>query len=151
LGPLLGKDNILADTLSRFSPEMGSIPGRDPNTPIVGATGHAGNEFISAVFASSGLGDLQGHFQNLRELQVDDPFLGPIFDARVRGVELLTDGTPKITLPEYLAGDVFRGFHEQYGHFGITKVYSLMNRHFFLRKMRARIERFIKSCDVQEI
>jgi hypothetical protein len=124
---------------------MGSIPGRGPNTPIV------------------------GNLQNLRQLQVDDPFLGPIFDARVQGVELLanerfsqhfwvhqeiliffhpTDGTPKIALPESLAGDVIRSFHEQYGQFGITKVYSLMNRHFFLRKMRARIERFIKSCDV---
>jgi hypothetical protein len=107
--------------------------------------------------------------QNLRQLQVDDPFLGPIFDARVQGVELLanerfsqhfrvhqetliffhpTDGTSKIALPESLAGDVIRSFHEQYGHFGITKVYSVMNRHFFLRKMRARIERFIKPCDV---
>jgi hypothetical protein len=55
----------------------------------------------------------------------------------------------KIALPEYLAEDVIRNFHEQYDHFGITKVYPLMNRHgFFLRKMLLRIEGFIKSCDV---
>jgi hypothetical protein len=57
------------------------------------------------------------------------------------------DRTPKIALPEIFVDDVIRIFHEQYGHFGITKIYSLMNRHFFFRRMLSRIERFVKSCD----
>jgi hypothetical protein len=163
-----GKDNVVADTLSRFPPDMGSVPIRGPNVPIVGATVMSEVEVISAVFTASGLGELQAHFQNLRQLQVDDPFLGPIFNARIQGgvppdhdrlfphfrihQDVLifvhpVDRTPKIALPEILVDDVIRFFHEQYGHFGITKIYSLMNRHFFFRRMRSRIERFVKSCD----
>jgi hypothetical protein len=163
-----GKDNVVADTLSRFPPDMGSVPIRGPNVPIVGATVMSEVEVISAVFTASGLGELQAHFQNLRQLQVDDPFLGPIFNARIQGgvppdhdrlfphfrihQDVLifvhpVDRTPKIALPEILVDDVIRIFHEQYGHFGITKIYSLMNRHFFFRRMRSRIERFVKSCD----
>jgi hypothetical protein len=77
-----GKDNVVADTLSRFPPDMGSVPIRGPNVPIVGATVMSEVEVISAVFTASGLGELQAHFQNL---QVDDSFLGPIFNARIQG------------------------------------------------------------------
>jgi hypothetical protein len=163
-----GKDNVVADTLSRFPPDMGSVPIRGPNVPIVGATIMSEVEVIAAVFTASGLGELQAHFQNLRQLQVDDPFLGPIFNARIQGgvppdhdrlfphfrihQDVLifvhpVDRSPKIALPEILVDDVIRIFHEQYGHFGITKIYSVMNRHFFFRRMRSRIERFVKSCD----
>jgi hypothetical protein len=43
---------------------------------------------------------------------------------------------------------VIRNFHEQYGHFGVSKVYSLMYRYFYARKLRAKIGLFIRSCDV---
>jgi hypothetical protein len=62
-----GKDNVVADTLSRFPPDMGSVPIRGPNVPIVGATvmSEVDNlHFFSAVFTASGLGELQAHFQN---------------------------------------------------------------------------------------
>jgi hypothetical protein len=61
-------DNVVADTLSRFPPDMGSVPIRGPNVPIVGATVMSEVEVISAVFTASGLGELQAHFQNLRQL-----------------------------------------------------------------------------------
>jgi hypothetical protein len=65
-----GKDNVVADTLSRFPPDMGSVPIRGPNVPIVGATVMSEVEVISAVFTASGLGELQAHFQNLRQLMI---------------------------------------------------------------------------------
>jgi hypothetical protein len=80
-----GKDNVVADTLSRFPPDMGSVPIRGPNVPIVGATVMSEVEVISAVFTASGLGELQAHFQNLRQLQVDDPFLGRFSTLGSRG------------------------------------------------------------------
>jgi hypothetical protein len=167
-----GKDNIVADTLSHFSlhQKWALSPFAAPTLRLSAPLAtQKPNSFQPFLPLPGWLGELQEHFQNLQQLQVDDPFLGPIFDARVRGVELPanerlsqhfrlhqeilifshpTDGAPKIALPESLAEDVIRSFHEQYVHLRISKVYSLMNRHFFLRKMRARIEGCIKSCDV---
>jgi hypothetical protein len=44
---------------------------------------------------------------------------------------------------------VIRNF-QQYGHFGISKIYSLMYRYFYARKLRAKIGLFIRSCDVSQ-
>jgi hypothetical protein len=80
-----GKDNVVADTLSRFPPDVDAAVTRNVNLPIVGATLTSEKQFITALFMSSGLDELKAHFQNLRQLQLDDPFLGPIFRTRIQG------------------------------------------------------------------
>jgi hypothetical protein len=82
-----GKDNVVADTLSRFPPDVDAAVTRNVNLPIVGATLTSEKQFITALFMSSGLDELKAHFQNLRQLQLDDPFLGPIFRTRIQGNE----------------------------------------------------------------
>jgi hypothetical protein len=43
---------------------------------------------------------------------------------------------------------VICNFLEQYGYFEISKVYSLMYRYFYARKLHAKIGLFIRSCEV---
>jgi hypothetical protein len=47
-----------------------------------------------------------------------------------------------------LTEEVIQAFHEQYGHFGVSKIYSMVRRYFFFPNMRRRIERLVKSCDL---
>jgi transposase InsO family protein len=58
------------------------------------------------------------------------------------------DSTPRLALPQVLTEEVIQAFHEQYGHFGVSKVYSMVRRYFFFPNMRRRIERLVKSCDL---
>ena len=164
-----GKQNVVADALSRYPYESSGIPVRSHNSPVVATFSVNETEIISALFTTSGMEDLTKHFHNLRNLQLQDEFLGPLFLAKLQGKNLWgknrldrllkvhentliffhpSDGCPKLPLPEVLIDDVIQTFHEQYGHFGISKVLSLIRRYFFFPKMRARIERVVKSCDL---
>jgi hypothetical protein len=58
------------------------------------------------------------------------------------------DSTPRLALPQVLTEEVIQAFNEQYGHFGVSKVYSMVRRCFFFQNMRRRIERLVKSCDL---
>ena len=163
-----GKQNVVADTFSSYPAESSGIPIRSHNSPVVAIS--SGNEIdvISALFSTSGLKDLAKHFGNMRELQLEDEFLGPLFRAKLQGKDHFqtnrfyhlmkihqdvliffhpSDGRPKLPLPENLIDDVIQSFHEQYGHFGISKIFFLIRRHFFFPKMRLRVERIVKSCD----
>jgi hypothetical protein len=82
-----GKDNVVADTQSRFPPNVDAAVTKSVDLPIVGATLTSEKQFITALFMSSGLDELKVHFQNLRQLQLDDPFLGPIFRTCIQDNE----------------------------------------------------------------
>ena len=164
-----GKQNVVADALSRYPYESSGVPVRSHNSPVVATVSVNEIEIISALFTTSGLKDLTKHFRNLRSLQLEDAFLGPLFRARLQGKTHLrenrffqsmkihqdlliffhpSDGQPRLPLPEALVDDVIQTFHEQYGHFGVSKIFSLIRRYFFFPKMRVRIERIVKSCDL---
>jgi hypothetical protein len=53
-----------------------------PSVPKITPVLTSGGEAISAVFEASGLRELGDHFTNLRQLQLDDIFLGPMFRAK---------------------------------------------------------------------
>jgi hypothetical protein len=143
------KDNVVADTLSRFPPDVDAAVTRNVNLPIVGATLTSEKQFITALFMSSGLDELKAHFRNLRQLQLDDPFLGPIFRTRVQDNEpeahlrhfrihqdiLIffhpSDGLSKIAHPETLMESIIGNFHKQYGHFGISTKSARMYESIF--------------------
>jgi hypothetical protein len=78
-----GKQNVVADTLSRYPPGSSGLPRRSQNCPVVAPVRTSGGEAISAVFEASGLRDLRDHFTNLRQLQLDDIFLGLMFRAKL--------------------------------------------------------------------
>jgi hypothetical protein len=119
-----GKDNVVADTQSRFPPDVDAAVTKSVDLPIVGATLTSEKQFITALFMSSGLDELKPHFRNLRQLQLNDPFLGSILRTRIQGYEpeahlrqfrihqdiLIffhpSDGLPKIALPEILMESV---------------------------------------------
>jgi hypothetical protein len=164
-----GKQNVVADTLSRYPPGSSGLAGRSQNCPVVAPVLTSGGEAISAVFEASGLRELGDHFTNLRQLQLDDIFLGPMFRAKLgegvavegnrfddklrvhQGILIFVqpdDSTPRLALPQVLTEEVIQAFHEQYGHFGVSKVYSMVRRYFFFQNMRRRIERLVKSCDL---
>jgi hypothetical protein len=145
--------------------DLVACPGVPKIVPLLLRT--AGGEAISAVFEASGLRDLSDHFTYLRQFQLDDIFLGPMFLAKLgervafEGNRLYDksrvhqdilifvqpgDSTPKLALPQVLTKEVIQAFHEQYGHFGVSMVYSIVRRYFFFPNMRRQIERLVKSC-----
>ncbi|KAJ3617875.1 hypothetical protein MTP99_006962 [Tenebrio molitor] len=134
--------------LQKYPPGSSGLAGRSQNFPVVAPVLTSGGEAISAVFEASGLRELGDHFTNLRQLQLDDIFLGPMFRAKLGEGVAPDDSTPRLALSQVLTEEVIQAFHEQYGHFGVSKIYSMVRRYFFFPNMRRRIERLVKSCDL---
>jgi hypothetical protein len=109
-----------------------------PSVPKITPVLTSGGEAISAVFEASGLRELGDHFTNLRQLQLDDIFLGPMFRAKLgegvavegnrfddklrvhQGILIFVqpdDSTPRLALPQVLTEEVIQAFNEQYWSF----------------------------------
>lgn len=164
-----GKDNVVADVLSRFPTELKCVQNTNGQQIIVAAT--IVQNFISAIFEITEFETLKSQFLDLKEKQLADPFFGPLFNHLLQRGDNLDHKQAKliqnfeihkhlllyvnkmknkfkIALPDSMAENLIRSVHEQYGHFGISKIYSVVKENFFTPKLRQQVRQIIRSCDI---
>lgn len=52
----------------------------------------------------------------------------------------------KIMIPNTLIKDIILETHEKYGHFGINKIFNILKKIVYFRKMRQKITLYISTC-----
>lgn len=153
-----GKDNIIADTLSRYPSELSAplVPAQQP---------------ILAHFIVEGASALVQDLRNLKSLQTEDKFLSSIYKC-LRGDS--TEASPEIrrlsdqyrvenglilhfntfhnrttiALPQRLQTQIIWHYHEEMGHFAAAKVYTVLKQYFYWGGMRRQTMATLRTCDI---
>ncbi|KAF2889592.1 hypothetical protein ILUMI_16581 [Ignelater luminosus] len=161
-----GSSNIVADTLSRYPPSLHDMPVAHENAPVVAHM----DELLVVLFEVTNFPEVRDLVGGLPSLQRDDPFLSSIykilhgeataldaFQARLvnrfrlhKGILVYCDqpGQYKLALPQASISVIVNSYHEQFGHFGVSKLFLILKRLFYFRNMRRTIHRIVRSCDV---
>lgn len=163
-----GKDNIVADTLSRNVPGYDTLAQPNISTPII-STFY--NDYLSAFFEAPDKNKFFDLLANLRQDQLDDNFLGPIFHYylgypnvldqkqirylfyfHTRGNILVFESpphfSPKIALPEKLIRPFAWTFHEHFGHIGVVKLYLLLKPFLFIIDFKRKLQIIVRTCEL---
>ncbi|XP_064215678.1 retrovirus-related Pol polyprotein from transposon 297 [Tribolium castaneum] len=154
-----GKDNVVADILSRY-PSDGEASYEYPREqPIV------------AMFEVNNTPEILQLMSDLKRHQSDDPVLSQIIankqsgaaapDARTQRVWSQYNFTNNVlvhrsknsndvclAIPESLVIKLVDYHHQLLGHFGATKVYNSMKREYYWPNMYRTIKKRLRSCDL---
>ena len=145
-----GKDNVLADTLSRYIPGVDLGRGQRNSGPFL------------CMFKASGLKSIENKLKSIGELQKADAELGEIIANLLEGKfnnnrYCLVDGVlhynsinnrKVVVIPKSIVDELIRCIHEEIGHFGRYKVYSLVKQRYFFNKMKKTISRVLRECEI---
>lgn len=160
-----GCENVVADTLSRYPPQLGDASLLTERSPIVVPIC---KEYFVAFFESSGMGRLRDLFHDLYDNQKKDDYFGPIINILIHGGSNFNesiyrpyhiqngilvykserDHQARLAVPSNIVDVLVKCYHEQYGHFGISKIYSILKRNFYFPRMRRKVHHLIRACDV---
>lgn len=143
-----GKENIIADALSRYPYEMDS----NKKEVIVANTKLINDKKVIASLTK------------LKELQTSDFILNSIRE------KLLSDNndvqnqymihkeilfhhnlktkTWKACIPQSIQSDIIKAYHEELGHFGVWKTYKALNHCYYWKNMRETVKKIVKSCEL---
>nr|XP_015840034.1 PREDICTED: retrovirus-related Pol polyprotein from transposon 17.6 [Tribolium castaneum] len=154
-----GKDNVVADILSRY-PSDGEASYEYPRVqPIV------------AMFEVNNTPEILQLMSDLKQHQSDDPVLSQIIankqsgaaapDARTQRVWSQYNFTNNVlvhrsqnsndvclAIPESLVIKLVDYHNQLLGHFGATKVYNSMKREYYWPNMYRTIKKRLRSCDL---
>jgi hypothetical protein len=154
-----GRDNVVADILSRYPMDGGNEGGYPRQQPII------------ALFEVSDTAGLPKTHLELRQRQQLDPLLGSILrsledqvetgDPRTQRVSKYYEvhanilvyraphtGQVRVALPQTCVDDLVWYYHHLFGHFGAAKIYGSMRRFYHFPKMHATIRKILKTCDL---
>ncbi|KAE9522400.1 hypothetical protein AGLY_017231 [Aphis glycines] len=142
-----GKDNIGADTLTRYvQVEEDQI---QTNQQVI----------INQLVATHYNKKLRQQLKKLFKLQQKDSKIIKIKQRIERGEKLIyqiynglifhthNNKSSRIMIPEFMASLLVREVHEEYGHCGTTKVYQLLKKNYQLRHMKT-IKRVTQTYDL---
>lgn len=160
-----GKDNVIADTLSRFPPgrELKRfVPvSADLNLMVLSLTGD--------------YDELKANFSRLREDQMRDPWIRDritFLESWSKDVLVLTNRQLsiitwfiihegllfkkgdllnvgyKLCVPKDQVKELVIAHHDKFGHFGKTKSYNHLKEKFYWKKMQHEIRHIIATCDL---
>jgi transposase InsO family protein len=154
-----GKDNVVADILSRY-PSDGEASYEYPREqPIV------------AMFEVHNTPEMLQLISDLQQHQTDDPVLRPIIENKRSGGAAPDSRTQRvwaqynltnnvlvhrsqnsnddcIAVPESLIIKLVDYHHQLLGHFGSTKVYNSMKGEYYWPNMYRSIKKRLRSCDL---
>lgn len=152
-----GAENIVADILSRY-PSDGNLEG-DQQFPVI------------ASFVAEGARELLKDFKNIQYYQESDCVLGKI-RAHLQRSDTVSDPNLKRILPAYhlengilihqdphknhktiavptcLQKRLTWQYHQEMGHFGGQKVFTVMKHNFHWPNMRRQIKHLLQTCDL---
>lgn len=143
-----GKDNVVADVLSRYPVDQGEEI-------------EAASEEIE-IFRMEVEKGGKKQISNLRRLaqdQQEDEYLGKIRKKVEEGstrwfiihenvlFKKENDGY-KICVPSKHTTDIIRDEHYHNGHFGYHKVYQALRKWYYWKKMRTQVKEITRSCDL---
>lgn len=146
-----GSENLAADTLSRYPPELHQVP---PNTLEINV-----RTFKNVINNS-----LLKSLKNLPSSQLADPRLGRIIRSiksatHFRGETLYClhqdllfqnnklKGTFRLCIPQNLEFSIIEQAHKAIGHFGARKTYNYLKTSAIFPKMEKKIRKFVSACD----
>lgn len=155
-----GKDNTVADILSRY-------PHDTKNKNNIGQNTDA----IIATFKVEGSTALLRDFKNLPREQNKDPILRQIGEAlrtnkrpvdkeidrmlesyhSYNGVLLFEEPSTKakrIAVPKHLQTRLIWQYHQEMGHFASKKIYTVLKNTFYWPRMKKQIFKELRGCDL---
>lgn len=154
-----GKDNVVADVLSRYPSDGQAVYEYPREQPIV------------AMFEVLNTCELLQTMQEIRQHQVADPVLGviwrnkesgePINDPNIQRIaaqySISNDvlcyrskisGDAVLAVPKSLITTLIDYYHQLLGHFGATKTYQAMKTEYYWANMYSSVVERVRSCDV---
>lgn len=145
---IMGKDNIGADTLTRYV-QAEEDQMRTNQQIII-------NQLVTTHYSK----ELRQQFKQLSELQQQDKRIVKIKHRVERGEKLPyqiynglvfhnhSNKSNQIMIPAEMASLLVKEIHEEYGHCGANKVYQLLKENYHLRHMVKTIKRVTQTCDL---
>lgn len=146
-----GKENIIADVLSRY-----------PNFRLATPSDRCFKLFNFQIKLPP---DLNKKIKSLPEAQSADAILGPIIASLKSDpnsvyhnkytlhkdllfMRISEDSPYLACLPNNLVNTFVQAYHETLGHFGVYKTWTALKHDFFWPNMFRNIKRIIKHCDI---
>lgn len=146
-----GKDNIVADILSRYPEDLNETQ-----------EGVSNNEYQINVLRWK-LGRMTNEsLRNIRKHQNDDLKFKEIIDSLLKNrkhklhryYRIINDklyrkkvNEWKLYIPDAIINDIIIEIHELYGHPGINKTIKLVGEYMTYNKQNKRVKELVRSCD----
>lgn len=151
-----GKDNVLADVISRHIPDVDVGRGTRVVCPQLN------------MFKTSNLKYVSEQLRAIDQIQRKDLKLNKIIMNLNQEDISMSDSEKKyyklesnillykhnnannwvIVVPEIMTEELIRNIHEEIGHYGKHKVYALMRKRFYFAHMSSKIGEVIRKCDI---
>ncbi|KAJ8926998.1 hypothetical protein NQ314_020561 [Rhamnusium bicolor] len=111
---------------------------------------YVGFSYDGAVVSSELSKVVKGQLKNIEADQRDDVFCKSIMsrlnEPQISGSSI--NPVAKLCIPKSHIINLVKQEHNDNGHFGATKCFDYLKRHYYFPKMRERIRRIIASCDL---
>lgn len=149
-----GKENVLADTLSRYPARNAQMNVETPESPTF-------------EIATIDIRNIQNHLKNLTQLQQNDNFCSGVINQllsdnckqRIKDWYvvykdiLFRNGSEnnkgaKICLPKELSVMLVIEQHENHGHFGREKCFNYLNKYYYSPKLKHLISKVLAGCEL---
>ena len=168
----LRPDNVMSDRLVRwllflqsFDYEIVHVKGKENQVPDLLSrkpfdrfelTEGRAKEFMVAALPIDDSEVTEAKIKQLRALQLADAELAKYFENPPKfysvddGVlfRYKPNGEKVVCLPVHVVPEVVLYLHQELGHAGTTKTYTILVQYFYCKNLYKRIKRVVTSCDI---
>lgn len=150
VGHIKGSENVAMDILSRYPPELPSLP---PNNTVISVN------FSEAYLPKT----FNNVIKNLSEKQLADDHLGKIYKNVKNSVDFVgkelylinethlfscacKDGLYRLCIPAVIENEVIQAAHEGLAHLGTNKTYNYLKNFVVFPRMEVKVRNFVRAC-----
>lgn len=150
-----GKDNIVADVLSRTVKEQEGIGEQLQEILIHSIQTERGDQAKGInelhVITENEVKDLIKEIKKDQRRTAEEEPDGD--DYRIKkGIKFIKQqGRWKVWVPQGKLDQLIKLIHKEWGHYGLYKVHGLMKNYFCARKLRSRIKTVINTCEICQL